>query len=153
MKKLFLLFFLLLSVSVSAQDLIYYQDSSATDTLKMVPVSDLTPLPVDAAVTIGSITMETNITPVTDWATQTITLVANTAQTITTVLTSTNRRFIELKSHNPDNEFWVDFGADAVINASRPCDGYFYGEVPIGISVSVIASTAYDIAVTEGGDS
>lgn len=153
MKKIFLFSFLLICSLCSGQDLIYYQDSAATDSLRVIPVSDLTPLPVDAAVTIGSITMETNITPVTDWATQTVTLVAGVAQTVTTALTSTNRRFIELKSHDPDNKFWVDFGADAVINASRPCDGYVYLELPIGIDLSVIASEAYDIAVTEGGDS
>lgn len=152
MKKLFLLFLLMLvSVTCSAQNLIYFQDSSATDSVKLVPVSDVNPLPSSAS--IGSITMETNITPVTDWATQTITLVANTAQTVTTELTSTNRRFIELKAHDPANVFWVDFGSDAVINASRPCEGYGYFELPIGIDLSVIASTAYDIAVTEGGDS
>lgn len=135
-----------------AQNLIYYQDSTATDTLKLVPVSDINKLPVDSEVTIGSLTIETNITPITYWATQTVTLVSDTAQSITTALTSANRRFVELKSHDPNNKFWVDFGAVAVIGASRPCDGYFYGEVPIGITISVIASTAYDIAVTEGGD-
>ena len=152
MKKLLVLLFVLISVCASAQSggLIYYQDSSATDTLKMIPVSDLNPLPSSAS--IGSITMETNITPVTDWATQTVTLVANTAQTITTNITATNRRFIELKAHTPTDEFWVDFGADAVINASRPCQGYVYLELPIDIDLSVIASTAFDIAVTEGGD-
>lgn len=148
MKKLLLLFFVLISVCVSAQSggLIYYQDSSATETLKLIPVSDINPLPSSA--TIGSITIETSVT---DWATQTVTLVANTAQTINTNITATNRRFIELKAHTPTDEFWIDFGADAVINASRPCQGYVYLELPIDIDLSVIASTVFDIAVTEGG--
>lgn len=154
MKKLLLvLSALMICASLQAQDLIYYQDSSATDTLKLVPVSADTPLPIEGNLTIASATFESNITPVTDWATQTVTLVANTAQTIATALSSTNRRFIELKSHDPTKVFWIDYGADAVINASRPCDGYVYLELPIGIDLSVIASEAYDIAVTEGGDS
>ena len=150
-KKMFVVLMLLVCVNcvVYAQAPIYYQDSVAG---KILPVSDLKPLPVDAAVTIGSMTIDTNITPVTDWATQTLTLVANTAQGITTALTSTNRRFIELKAHDQTDVFWVDFGAVAVVGASRPCSGYFYGEIPIGITVSVIASTAYDVAATEGGD-
>ena len=150
-KKMLIILMLLFIVSspVYAQAPIYYQDSVAG---KILPVSDLKPLPVDAEVTIGSITMETNITPITDWNMQTITLVANTAQDITTGIIGTSRRFMELKSHDPTDVFWVNASGTAVIGACRPCDGYVYFELPASFTLSVIASTAYDIAVTEGGE-
>jgi len=146
-KKLLIVLMLLFIVSspVYAQAPIYYQDSVAG---KILPVSNLRPLPVDTTVTVGSLTVAN---PTSDeWATQTLTLVANTAQNVTSGLVASDRIFVELKAHNPTDVFWVDYGSLAVIEASRPCDGYVFLELPKGIVLSVIASTVFDIAVTEG---
>lgn len=114
-------------------------------------LSPSNPLPVDAAVTIGSITMDTNIVPITEWETQTLTLVANTAQDLVTGITG-NRRFVALKSHKPDKEFWLAFNASATLEAGMFVVDSVYIEVPKATIVSVIASEAFKISVTEGGD-
>jgi len=104
----------------------------------------------DAEVTIGNITMETTIVPITEWETQTVTLVANTAQDIATNITG-SRRFIALKSHTADSEFWVAFNASATLSAGLFAVDSLYIEVPDSVSVSLIASEAVSISVTEGG--
>lgn len=53
-----LLLFLLVASCVSAQAPIFYQDSNATQSLRVIPVSKLTPLPVDVDVSISSITID-----------------------------------------------------------------------------------------------
>lgn len=137
-------------------------------------VSEDHPLPVDAQVNIDSITVEAfpvfsdsagdpatseldadgrvqvNVNLPGEWAEQTITLVANTAQTITTGITG-KRRFIEIKAHNPDKIFWVATTKTAVVEQCRPCNGYVYITLPEGKNVSIIASEAFSLAVTEGG--
>ena len=72
------------------------------------------------------------------------------AQNITSGVTG-DRQFIEIKSYDESAEFWVDFGATAVVSASRPCKGYFYMEIPTSIVLSVIASEAADLSIVEGG--
>jgi hypothetical protein len=107
------------------------------------------PLPVDANVTIGSITMETTIVPVTEWDTQTMTLVANTAQDLVSGI-SGKRRFVQMKSHIAAKEFWLAFNASATLSAGMMVTDSVYIEVPDSVSVSVIASEAFDISITEG---
>ena len=41
-----------MGVNLYAENLIYYQDSDATDTLRMIPVSPITPLPINGVVNI-----------------------------------------------------------------------------------------------------
>jgi len=107
-------------------------------------------LVTDAEVTIGSITMETTIVPVTEWETQTVTLVANTAQDLVTNITG-SRRFVYFKSHEADKEYWLTYNASATLSAGTLVVDNGYFEVPDGVSVSIIASEAFDISVTEGG--
>lgn len=107
-------------------------------------------LETTADVTIGSITMETTIVPVTEWETQTVTLVANTAQDLVTNITG-SRRFVYFKSHEADKEYWLAYNASATLSAGTLVVDNGYFEVPDGVSVSIIASEAFDISVTEGG--
>jgi len=144
------------------------------------------PMPVDAEVSIGSITVDVfpvyadeNGNPATatvdinnraivnigsesiglidavkavvsEWSQQTLALPANTSTTITSGITG-ERVFIEVKSHLPNQTFWISASNSAVIGDCRPCTEYFYAEIPAGIDVSVIASTAMDLSIVEGG--
>lgn len=144
------------------------------------------PMPVDAEVSIGSITVDVfpvyadeNGNPATatvdinnraivsvgsesiglidavkavvsEWSQQTLALPANTSTTITSGVTG-ERVFIEVKSHLPNQTFWISASNSAVIGDCRPCTEYFYAEIPAGIDVSVIASTAMDLSIVEGG--
>lgn len=78
------------------------------------------------------------------------TLVPNVAQSIPDLfIASPNQRqkYVEVKTQDPESEFWVNFTTPAVVGACRPCIGRFYAENRIQ-SVSVVASTAMDIYVT-----
>lgn len=117
---------------------------NASATWRPVRIDPLTGnLGVDAEVTIG-------IVPITEWETQTVTLVANTAQDIVSNITG-SRRFIALKTHTADAEFWVAFNASATLSAGLFAVDSLYIEVPDSVSVSLIASEAISISVTEGG--
>lgn len=98
----------------------------------------------------GIPTSNTTTAPITEWQEQKVTLVANTNHKIVTEIVG-DRKFIEIKSYLPNQEFWVSFTATATVNASRPCTEYFYAEVPDGVNVAIIASTAMDLSVVEGG--
>ena len=87
---------------------------------------------------------------VTEWAQQTVALPANTSTTITSGITG-ERAFIEIKSHLPNQVFWVSASNSAVVGDCRPCTEYFYAEIPAGVDVSIIASTAMDLSIVEGG--
>jgi len=112
-------------------------------------VGPTNPLPTTAE--LGDITFENNITPITEWDQQTLTLLANTEQTLTSGITG-NRRFIELKAHDDNARFWLALGASATVGVGRPVDEYVYLELPADVSVSVISSEAISISVVEGGD-
>lgn len=87
---------------------------------------------------------------VTEWAQQTVALSANTSTTVTSGITG-DRAFIEIKSHLPNQVFWVSTSNSAVVGGCRPCTEYFYAEIPAGVDVSIIASTAMDLSIVEGG--
>lgn len=78
------------------------------------------------------------------------TLVPNVAQQIPDLwIASPNKRqkYVEVKTQDPEAEFWVNSGTVAVIGSCRPCIGRFYMESRIE-SQYVIASEAMDIYVT-----
>lgn len=197
MKKLMVLFFVLLNVCCMAAWPNYKQVENpsganhgydaASGTWRPIAVDPATgKMAVDAEVSIGSITVEVfpvyaddngnsatatvdinnraivNIGSetiglvdavkgtVTEWSQQTLALPANTSTTITSSIAG-ERVFIEIKSHIPNQTFWVSASNSAVIGDCRPCTEYFYAEIPSGVDVSVIASTAMDLAIVEGG--
>lgn len=84
------------------------------------------------------------------WEQQTITLVANTAQTITSEITGT-RKNILLKAQE-EKPFWVSIDGDAVIGTNGTLvNDWILLDVPLAVDVSVIASEAFAVSVTESG--
>lgn len=85
-------------------------------------------------------------------ATRTITLTANVNQEIVSTLTSTNRKFIEITTHDQDNEFTVNLGGAAIINdTGRKCYGGFGMKLPKSVNLNLISSETIKINVIEGG--
>jgi len=86
----------------------------------------------------------------TAWEQQTITLVANTAQTITSEITGT-RKNILLKAQE-EKPFWVSIDGDAVIGTNGTLvNDWILLDVPLAVNVSVIASEAFAVSVIESG--
>ena len=81
---------------------------------------------------------------------QVVTLTANTSHLLVSGLTG-DRKFVEIKSHLPNQQFWVSFTDTAAVNLCRPCTEYFYAEVPSNVYVAIIASSAMTLSVVEGG--
>lgn len=81
---------------------------------------------------------------------QVVALTANTNHLLVSGLNG-DRKFVEVKSHLPNQQFWVDFTATAAVNLCRPCTEYFYAEVPSNVDVAIIASSAMTLSVVEGG--
>lgn len=88
--------------------------------------------------------------PITEWQEQKVSLTANTNHLLVSEITGA-RKFVEIKSYLPNQVFWVSFTATATVNASRPCTEYLYVEIPAGENLAIIASTAMDLSVVEGG--
>jgi hypothetical protein len=80
-----------------------------------------------------------------------ITLVANTSTLIEDIYASNpnySQKYTEIKTYDPEQEFWVAFGTAAVIDGNaRPCMGTLYVENRIQ-PMYIIASEAIDIFVT-----
>ena len=81
---------------------------------------------------------------------QVVTLTANTSHLLVSGLTG-DRKFVEIKSHLPNQQFWVSFTDTAAVNLCRPCTEYFYAEVPSDVDVAIIAASAMTLSVVEGG--
>ena len=81
---------------------------------------------------------------------QVVTLTANTSHLLASGLNG-DRKFVEITSHLPNQQFWVSFTDTAVVNLCRPCTEYFYAEVPSNVDVAIIASSAMTLSVVEGG--
>ena len=81
---------------------------------------------------------------------QVVALTANTSHLLVSGLTG-NRKFVEIKSHLPNRQFWVSFTNTAAVNLCRPCTEYFYAEVPSNVDVAIIAASAMTLSVVEGG--
>jgi len=151
MKKLLALLFVLFCLPVFGQDLIYYQDSTATDSLKLVPVSGLTPLPVDAVVTIGSVTVSPSEPP--DQNQTDVISVTSSSQNITSIA---NRKTINVINHSPTETIWLSLDsavASATVGASIPIFPYgFFGvELDASKVASVITSTTATVTVYQDG--
>jgi len=78
------------------------------------------------------------------------TLTPNVAQVIEDLYVSQpnqRQKYVDIKTEDPESEFWVNIGATAVVGASRPCMGRFYIETRLQ-NVYVISESALDIYVT-----
>jgi hypothetical protein len=119
--------------------------AAATNTADMASLSgDI------GAVKAGVDTTNEILYPPTDWQQQTITLVADTAQTIVSEIVGT-RKNVMLKAQE-DKPFWVSIDGDAVIGTNGTLvNSWIKLDVPLAVTVSVIASEAFAISVVESG--
>lgn len=109
-------------------------------------ITESNPLPVtDSSVAIAA-------APSNAVGTQTITLVANVAQKITSKLASgKSREFITISAMESGKDFWVQFNGVATISACQLAHDWASYPITEDVDVYVIASTAFDLFVLEGG--
>ena len=101
------------------------------------------------ATKILAATKEVSLSPMETVITK-YTLVPNVAQIIPDLwLADADQRqkYVEIKTQDPEAEFWVNSGAVAVVENCRPCIGRFYIETRVE-NLYVVASEAMDIYVT-----
>jgi hypothetical protein len=155
MKEKIVLFFVTMlfmaCVGVYAENLIYYQDSTATDTLKMIPVSGITPLPITGVLTVGSVTVSAGEPPSAN-----ITQVVGVSGVATDVASLANRRAITIINHSPTETVWASMDssvASASVGAGVPIFPYgnFSTELASGKIVGLIASTSFNATVYQDG--
>ena len=151
MKKLFLLMLILLALPAAAENLIYYQDSTATDTLRMIPVSDITPLPTSALVTIGSVTVDP-AAPVSENDTDIVSATA----VATDVASLANRKSVNFVNHSSSVTCWLTMDtetASAAVGVGIPLFPYgFWGvELDSSKTVGVMADGVASVTVYQDG--
>lgn len=155
MKDKVALFFVVLlfmaCVGVYAESLIYYQDSSVTDELKMIPVSDTTPLPITGIVNIGSATVKAGAPPTAN----STTVIAVTA-VAANVSSLVNRRALAIINHSATETAWLTMDTDtasASVGAGIPvfpC-GCFSTELDSDKTIGIISATALNATVYQDG--
>lgn len=138
-------------VQLYAENLIYYQDSAATDTLKVIPVSDLTPLPITGVLTIGSVTVSVGEPPSVN-----ITQVIGVSGVATSVASLANRRAVLIINHSPTETLWASLDsavASAAVEVGIPIFPYgnISTELASGKTVGLIASTSFNVTIYQDG--
>lgn len=110
--------------------------------------SDSAGITTTLSTAIGNATLPANHV-----ATRTITLVANTSQAITTALPAgTTREFITISAMDIENDFWLQFGGTvATVSQCMLVNGRVSLPLHGGVDISVVASTAFDLYILEGG--
>ena len=138
-------------VQLYAENLIYYQDSTATDTLKMIPVSSITPLPITGVLTVGSVTVSAGEPPSAN-----ITQIVGVSGVATDVASLANRRAILIVNHSPTETVWASLDsavASAAIGAGIPI--FPYGNISTELAsskiIGLIASTSFNATVYQDG--
>lgn len=151
MKKLLLILFVLMATVGYSQDLIYYQDSTATDSLKLIPVSDATPLPTSALVTIGSVTVDP-AAPVSQNSTAVVSA-TSVAQNVTSLA---NRKSVNFINHSSTVTCWISMDsavASAAAGVGIPLFPYGFWGVELDSSkvVGVMANGVASVTVYQDG--
>ena len=147
----FVMMMFMLCVGAYAENLIYYQDSTATETLRMIPVSDITPLPINGVVSIGSATIEAGSPPSAN-----ITEVIAVSAVATSVASLANRRAVTIINHSPTGVVWASMDssvASAAVGVGVPIFPYgnFSTELASAKIVGLIASTSFNATVYQDG--
>lgn len=150
-RLLFVLFLVLLALPGYCEGLIYYQDDTATDTLRMIPVSDSTPLPTSALVTIGSVTVDP-AAPVANNGTD-IVSVTSSAQSVTSLA---NRKSLMIINHSSTETIWVSLDsavASATVGSSIPIFpyGYIGRELDSAKIIGLVTSSTATATVYQDG--
>jgi hypothetical protein len=156
MKEKIVLFFVMmmfmLCVGAYAENLIYYQDSTATETLRMIPVSDITPLPINGVVNIGSATIEAGSPP-----TENIIVAVSVSAVATDVASIANRKSINFFNNDSAKTAWISLDSTTasatVQGACIPLPPYgFVGVELDSVKVAgLIASEAMTVYVYQDG--
>lgn len=153
MKNCLFVVFLMLIIGIpaQAQDLIYYQDSSATDSLRMIPVSSITPLPINGVVSIGSATIEAGQPP-----TENLINVVDVSAVATDVASLANRKSINFFNHSTTETIWLSLDsavASAAVGVGIPIFpyGFISAELDSVKVASVVASAACKLSVYQDG--
>lgn len=151
MKKLLLILFVLMATVGYSQDLIHYQDSAATDTLKLISVSSITPLPTSVLVTIGSVTVDP-AAPVSENDTDIISATA-VAQNVTSLA---NRKSVNFVNHSSSVTCWLTMDsetASAAVGVGIPLFPYGFWGVKLDSSkvVGVMADGVASVTVYQDG--
>jgi len=138
-------------VNLYAENLIYYQDSAATTTLRMIPVSNLTPLPIVGVVSIGSATIEAGQPP-----TDNLMDIVSVTATASDVASLANRKSINVFNFSATETVWISLDsavASATVGASIPIFPYGYVGVELDSSkvLSIVSATAVSAAVYQDG--
>ena len=147
----FVMMMFMLCVGAYAEYLIYFLDSTATETLRMIPVSDITPLPINGVVNIGSATIEAGSPPSAN-----ITEVIAVSAVATSVASLANRRAITIINHSPTETIWASMDssvASAAVGVGVPIFPYgnFSTELASAKIVGLIASTSFNTTVYQDG--
>ena len=107
---------------------------------------------VKSSVDLTTSAVSSSTLPANEVSTQTITLVANTSQEITSLLPAAKtREWICISAMDSEKDFWVQFGSAAAINSSRLVHEWASFPITEAVSVHVIASEAFDLYICEGG--
>lgn len=138
-------------VNLYAENLIYYQDSAATDTLRMIPVSSLSPLPIVGVVSIGSATIEAGQPP-----TENLMSIVSVTATAADVASLVNRKSINVFNFSATETVWISLDsavASATVGASIPIFPYGYVGVELDSSkvLSIVSATPLSAAVYQDG--
>jgi len=107
---------------------------------------------VKSSVDLATTAVSSSTLPANEVSTQTITLVANTSQEITSLLPAAKtREWICISAMDSEKDFWVQFGSAAAINSSRLVHEWASFPITEAVSVHVIASESFDLYICEGG--
>jgi hypothetical protein len=155
MKKLFVVFLLMMiGVVAHGEGLVYYQDSSATDTLRLIPVSDLTPLPINGVITIGNVTVDAGAPPLENF--HTALALTSTPVNVTSLA---NRKSVNIFNHSATATAWVSFDA-SVASAAVGVSGTSVPIFPYGMvgtdldsvkTISLVTATSCEVTVYQDG--
>ena len=147
----FVMMMFMLCVGAYAENLIYYQDSTATETLRMIPVSDITPLPITGIANIGSATIEAGAPPTAN--STTIVAVTSVAANVTSLA---NRRALAVINHSATETVWLTMDTDtasASVGAGVPVFPYgcFSTELDSDKTIGIISATDLNVTVYQDG--
>ena len=146
MKKniVLLLLMLLIGAVAGAENLIYYQDSTATDSLKMIPVSDLNPLPTSGVFTA-------------DIPDSNLTTAVSVTSVATNVASLADRKSVNFFSTSETKYAWITLDtstASATVLTSIPLPplGFIGVDLDSAKVVGLVASEAMTVIVYQDGN-
>lgn len=139
------------AVGLYAEGLIYYQDYTATESLRVIPVSELRPLPINGVVSIGSATIEVGQPP-----TENLMTVVSVTTSPANVTSIVNRKSVNVFNPSSTETLWVSLDAttaSATVDASIPVFpyGFLGAELDSAKVISLVGGAAFTAVVYQDG--